>query len=323
MNHYFTAARDLFWKQMVGENQTEDHITENLNFSPTAAGTEFTAAFRPEDFSVIGADGTLLGGRKETKTVKIFLDIQGGEEKRSYETEVTVYPEERSEEEELEDYIKGAEGVNRAQEIFELPQEFKGDRLSYEEKKKESVWPLAAICIILLPGIMWYMPVQKQKEALKRRERQLLEDYPDLVLKFSLLLKAGLTIRNVWQKIGEDYDREVNRTGIRYAYEEIWQSACRMKAGVPEREEYQNFGMRCGLHPYLRLSALLEQNLQKGNKSLLSLLQGEQIQAFEERKNQIRKLGEEAGTKLLGPMMLYFLIVLMILLIPAWLSFSI
>ena len=96
-----------------------------------------------------------------------------------------------------------------------------------------------------------------------------------------------------------------------------------MKAGVPEREEYQNFGMRCGLHPYLRLSALLEQNLQKGNKSLLSLLQGEQIQAFEERKNQIRKPGEEAGTKLLGPMMLYFLIVLMILLIPAWMSFSI
>ena len=54
----------------------------------------------------------------------------------------------------------------------------------------------------------------------------------------------------------------------------------------------------------MRFGALLSQNLRKGTKGLNDLLRLEAIQSFEERKARARRLGEEAGTKLLLPMFL-------------------
>ncbi|MEG0227869.1 MAG: hypothetical protein RR683_04070, partial [Lachnospiraceae bacterium] len=75
-----------------------------------------------------------------------------------------------------------------------------------------------------------------------------------------------------------------------------------------------------GLQPYLKLGALLSQNLRKGTKGLSDLLQLEAIQAFEERKNLAKRLGEEASTKLLVPMFFMLAIVLVIVIVPAFLS---
>ena len=50
------------------------------------------------------------------------------------------------------------------------------------------------------------------------------------------------------------------------------------------------------------------------------MLKLEAIQAFEERKARAKRLGEEAGTKLLLPMFLMLAIVLVIVIVPAFLS---
>ena len=49
----------------------------------------------------------------------------------------------------------------------------------------------------------------------------------------------------------------------------------------------------------------------------------EAIQAFEDRKARARRLGEEAGTKLLLPMFLMLTVVLVIVIVPAFLSMQI
>lgn len=90
-----------------------------------------------------------------------------------------------------------------------------------------------------------------------------------------------------------------------------------------ETESYENFGRRCNAQPYIRLGALLSQNLRKGTKGLTHLLRLESIQAFEERKARAKRLGEEAGTKLLLPMFLMLAIVLIIVIVPAFLSMQI
>ena len=326
MEKYFQEAEAIFWAQMLGENESFDSIQRGLNFSGTASGTDFTASFRPESYSVIGADGSLVTEGltdKGTKT-KIYMDIQGGEEERSYEKNVTVWKAELSEEEMLRQMLFQAEKDNRKKERVILPEQFEGKELIYEIRKDNTSFYGALFCMAAFPAILWYLPVHRGKEQLKKRQKQMLEDYPDLVLKFLLLLQSGLTIRNVWGKIASDYFQDKKRgEPVRYAYEQLCLSYSRISSGVPEREEYENFGARCVLHPYLRLSGLFVQNLEKGNKSLFALLQGEQRQAFEERKNQMRKAGEEASTRLLGPMMVYFFIVLLILLVPAFMSFSI
>ena len=50
------------------------------------------------------------------------------------------------------------------------------------------------------------------------------------------------------------------------------------------------------------------------------MLRLETVQAFEERKARARRLGEEAGTKLLIPMFLMLAVVLVIVIVPAFLS---
>ncbi len=47
------------------------------------------------------------------------------------------------------------------------------------------------------------------------------------------------------------------------------------------------------------------------------------IQAFEERKARAKRLGEEAGTKLLLPMFLMLAVVLIIVIVPAFLTMQI
>ena len=94
---------------------------------------------------------------------------------------------------------------------------------------------------------------------------------------------------------------------------------CRqMDGGVPEAECYEKFGRRCGTQEYMRFGALLSQNLRKGTKGLNDLLRLEAIQSFEERKARARRLGEEAGTKLLLPMFLMLAEVLVIVVVPAF-----
>ena len=74
------------------------------------------------------------------------------------------------------------------------------------------------------------------------------------------------------------------------------------------------------MQEYMRLGALLSQNLRKGTRGLTQMLRMEAIQAFEERKARAKRLGEEAGTKLLAPMFLMLAVVLVIVIVPAFLS---
>jgi hypothetical protein len=66
---------------------------------------------------------------------------------------------------------------------------------------------------------------------------------------------------------------------------------------------------------------LFVQQLQKGSLGLQDALHQEAERANEERKNQIKKQGEEAGTKLLFPMMLMLGMVMLLIMVPAGLSF--
>ena len=65
------------------------------------------------------------------------------------------------------------------------------------------------------------------------------------------------------------------------------------------------------------------QNLRRGNDTLLQVLQEEAQNSFEERKNLAREMGEEAGTRLLLPMMIMLAVTMLIIIVPAYFSFSI
>ena len=105
-------------------------------------------------------------------------------------------------------------------------------------------------------------------------------------------------------------------------YEEMSIALKEMRGGISEGEAYERFGKRCELTNYMKLGALLSQNLRKGSKGLAALLQVEAIQAFENRKSLAKQRGEEAGTKLLMPMMGMLAVVLIMVMVPAFLTMN-
>ena len=58
----------------------------------------------------------------------------------------------------------------------------------------------------------------------------------------------------------------------------------------------------------------------KRNEGTGAAIEQEVSDAFEERKNLAKKSGEEAGTKMLFPMMMMFGIIIVIIMVPAFLS---
>ena len=73
---------------------------------------------------------------------------------------------------------------------------------------------------------------------------------------------------------------------------------------------------------YRRLGFLLSVHLKQGNEQLLALLSQEADSAQEDRRSMARKAGEEAGTKLLLPMMLMLVVVMFLVLLPACMDFG-
>ena len=69
------------------------------------------------------------------------------------------------------------------------------------------------------------------------------------------------------------------------------------------------------------MSALLEQSRKNGGKQLRTSLELEMVSAFEQRKNYAKKLGEEAGTRLLFPLLMMLGVVMIMIVVPAFLEF--
>ena len=167
----------------------------------------------------------------------------------------------------------------------------------------------------------------KEKQDVKRREtkrkQQMLMDYSEVLSRLIIFLGAGMSIRTAWDKIALEYRQmvEAGRRRSRFVYEEMYETTCQMKSGVSEGQAFSEFGRRCGLQHYMKLSGLLEQNRKNGSRNLRDTLKIEMTEAFEQRKHQARRLGEEAGTKLLLPLFMMLTVVMIMIAVPALMEF--
>ena len=147
-------------------------------------------------------------------------------------------------------------------------------------------------------------------------------DYAEFVSKLQILLSSGSTIRKSLEKMAVDYKRNKEKGGEnKYVYEELLLCVRKLRDGLDEAACYEYFGNRCGLVCYKKLTSLLIQNLRKGTDGILEAMDNEVRIAFEERKSVARKMGEEAQTKLIFPMMLMLTVVMLIIMIPAYMAF--
>jgi len=334
MEEAFEKAFSYVKNEVLADNASFDRIHGRLNFIKSVPGTGIKVKWLPDDYRLIGPDGSLMNdsidsaGLWTNVTAILIYELNEEIHSREYVISLRIVPKEYEKEELLQKMLKEsiqvADEESRKEDSMKLPEELADYRLIWNEDQKQNSSSLFVMGI-LLAAVAWIGGNRELEKKLKQRKEQMLIDYPEIINKFTLLVNAGMTIKQAWLKITDDYERLLMRSGKkrRFAYEEFVMTARELRLGVPESVAYERFGKRTGLIQYIKFASLLNQNLKKGNKNLTQQLIHEAQEAFAERKELAKRLGETAGTRLLAPMMAMLLIVLLMIMIPAFMSFKI
>ena len=316
---------------ILAGNETLDRVDEDLDLVTDIPGEPVKVSWELDRYDVMDIQGKLKEQNISEKGVLVKLNAvltytANEKEQASYQCVACVYPKKLSGEEStkknVEEAIKKADTATKEKKKLILPEMLDTNELRYYQAFNER-GPVITVMGMMIGILLYALQKQNIRKAEEERKKQMIEDYPEVISKLTLYLGAGMTVKKAWRKITEGYMKEKEDKNERYVYEEMRQTCHEMDSGVTEAEGYENFGRRCDLQIYIRLGALLSQNLRKGTKGLSELLKLESIQAFEERKARAKRLGEEAGTKLLLPMFLMLAVVLIIVIVPAFLTMQI
>lgn len=310
-------------EKILGKNESLQCVEWNLELLDSFDDSPVTVVWssdRPEILSWEGKIGTAAEPEGSMVTLRASLYLEEETYEVTYDVRVFPSKEQAAIGERLQE--KG-DTLNEEQpgETYRLPEELDGKKLTWYQENGGTGQNL---CLLLLAAAALgaVSAGQRKEEKHKKRQQELLRRYPELLSKTHLLLAAGLSLRKVFERLAADYRREKKRTGkLQASGEEILRTWYEMENGVLEQDAFAHFGERCGISEYKSFALLLAQNQKKGGHLLPQLLETEVQDAFEARKRQARIAGEKAAVKLALPMGMMLIVVLVIIMVPALLSF--
>lgn len=322
---------------MKGENSSYERISTDLNLELDYEQYPFDVSVEPEDYSLVDETGRIHNSEEELEAsgfdqkeieqgistvVKITLSYGEITRDRTYPLTIVL-----QEQEPVERTFAAAkkklttlEQKNAGKESFELPDMVDGVRVIRTNDR--GIGPLQ---ILLFGGFLMGFAVvwdkEQKRQQIRQRQQQLLRSYPWFVNEMVLMLGAGMQVRHIFSQMLSEYQNMQTEDDRIPLIKELMVADQAFHLGMPEEQIYYQLGRRLGLSCYTKLMTLLEQNVVKGSRGLKDIFEQEEQAVLEERKNLAKKLGEEAGTKLLGPMIVLLLIVMFMILVPAFMSF--
>lgn len=313
---------------IIGKNENLLSVKTDLNLVTGLKGYPFTITWQSSDYERVRTDGKVLtdGIELSKETVILTAVFTYGEKHWKQDIYVTLVPPDLQPQQQYLNSIRQL--LAECDKLFEesseivLPDKIDDEIIVWKEKKQNSG------CVLVLTGIMgaaliaWGMKRDLQQKTRQRNE-EIIRFYPEFVCKLQLYMGAGMTVKNAFIKIGRDYQKDKGKTGKKiYLYEEVLISNYQLLNGMPEGDVFREWGKRCMEIHCRKLGFLLASHLKRGNDKIFSLLSEERDLSIEERKNRVRKQGEEAGTRLLFPMLIMLIVVMFLILLPAFNSFG-
>lgn len=283
-------------------------------------------SFQPSGY--IRSDGTIVLEEvpEEGMLIQAQVTLSCGEYEMIYhfpfQIKAPVYSEEELLLQGIAEWIE-VEMKTEGKEYIQLPTSINGVSLIWTEEKEHLVLKILFLEVLAIGFIFLSRKQKKEREkAQKRREMEM--SYPDIVNQLVMLLQAGMTMRQAWNKIAVQYEEKKKRgkTNSKEPYEAVLHLNRRLQEGEKERIAYEQFAREVDVTCYRRLMRTLIGNLEKGNRHLCSYLEEESQRAYEQRVLLAKKLGEEASTKMLIPLMIMLILVMIIVMMPAIIGFS-
>ena len=135
-------------------------------------------------------------------------------------------------------------------------------------------------------------------------------DFADALSALALLTNAGMVLREAWETVAF--------SGQRTLYQEMQLTLDDMKNGVSDMEAMRRFGNRCVVPEIRKFSATVIQGLEKGSGDLPAMLTQQSREVWDLRKQEVRRQGEKAASKLIAPMAVMFIGILVMVIVPVF-----
>lgn len=173
---------------------------------------------------------------------------------------------------------------------------------------------IVVIFILLVAVTLFMAPDYEIHKQLEERHLRIRLDFPNFISKLLLLINAGMTVNRAWDRVVSTSKRNTPLD------DEVTRVLQEIKGGKPEGQAYEEFARRCRTPEVTRFITVILQNMRKGNAEMVAILRVQANECWEMRKHAAKRLGEEAETKLLLPLMLMLVAILMIVATPAMLA---
>ena len=308
---------------MPGNNESLSAVRENMVFPDQDEEYGISISYASDQYALIDGTGVVKNEElQEEEAVHITAELSYGEKSKSYVFPILVYPPLLTAEEvfqkALEEKLAEENQRQKENEILRLPTAV-GEEKVYFTKKQDMRYFYIILMGILCAVVLGKGMDQDLDKLYEKRKQALTFAYPDFTGKLALLTGAGMSVTGAIKKIYKD-GKEKKADPF---YEELGIFVRNLDNGMLEERALEDLGKRSALPQYRKFCSLLSTHMKKGSLSLKRLLENEAEEAFAEHQNHIRKLGEEAGTKLLLPMVLMHLVVMVLIMVPAFMTYQI
>ncbi len=309
---------------MAGENTDLNNVQANLNLEEKIPGSGLTVTWSSGNYELLSDTGEVHNlNLQQPQKVMLRLELSYQENVEGREYEVIIQPVNLSKEERERIKIKSVLETQIMEQIYEqefdLPDSLEGVYL-HTTKPGENIYILLLILGVIFAVLCVVQKRNHLQEQMKQRKRRLSLEYPYFINQILLFTSAGATIQGSMERIMFQYEK------LEKTEQPLYQELVRLKneihTGVSQEQAYFHFGRRIGVLSYIKLASLLTQQIRKGGGGIAEQLEQEEHDAFEKRKEQARKYGEEAGTKLLFPMILLMIISMVLIMYPALAGFT-
>lgn len=311
-------------KQYLGENVAADQVYRKLSLPSTMKDDLVKVSYELDPADIVLEDGTIENEKVPIngQTVRLQAEFSCQECVRMEQCNLYVIQAPQGsdvwQQMQVKKKLQQAEAQNRTKDRFQLPVAVGNVKIQWKNtQSRDWIWMIVLGCVAVSG-----LELQKREKIRKKEKRRLAclqREYPLMVEQMAMLIGAGLSIRRAWERIvSTSGSMQKNGGHMPYLFQgEMHITSLEMQKGCGEKEAYERFGKRIGLESYRRLATILSRNLEKGTKNICEMLSAEAREAWEKRKSEAKKRGEEASMKLLFPMLCLFVLILLILLFPA------
>lgn len=165
-----------------------------------------------------------------------------------------------------------------------------------------------ALIVAVYSGVAFYYFGTLSTERIKKRSEAMLSEFSNVVSKLALLTNAGMIMHEAWEEVAYTGDSEL--------YKEMQLAVDQMNNGVSEADALFAFGSRCVIPEIKKFTSTIVQGISKGNSELVAMLQEQSKEVWSLKKQNVRRQGEKAASKLLIPLMMMFVGILIMVIVP-------